>query len=276
MKAQITLTVNESKRLMAKAIISLPEVKDASEKGNILLKGGTTVSAISEELVGIPLRICGRMTGRGTVSSQIISLKHPHSILIEKGKIKDIDDNIVEEVKKLGRGDIIIISGNALDAQNNVGLFAGSASGGNPGMAVSGMLTEGAKVIIPIGLEKLIPGTIRDASIMAGRKDMDISYGMAVGLIPLYGQVITEKDAMEILADVKCTVIGMGGIMGAEGSTVMVIEGSDREVEKILKITKEVKGTDISGQKESLEECKRGSLSCKSHLACIYLRGIKK
>ncbi len=45
MKAQITLTVNESKRLMAKAIISLPEVKDASEKGNILLKGGTTVSS---------------------------------------------------------------------------------------------------------------------------------------------------------------------------------------------------------------------------------------
>ena len=43
MKAQITLTVNESKRLMAKAIISLPEVKDASEKGNILLKGGTIV-----------------------------------------------------------------------------------------------------------------------------------------------------------------------------------------------------------------------------------------
>ena len=121
MKAQITLTVNESKRLIAKAIIGLPEVKHASEKGNILLKGGTTVSAISEELVGIPLRICGRMTVRGTVSSQALSVKHPHSILIEKGKTKDIDDNIVEVVKKLGRGDIIIISGNALDTQNNVG-----------------------------------------------------------------------------------------------------------------------------------------------------------
>jgi len=109
-------------------------------------------------------------------------------------------------------------------------------------------------VIIPIGLEKLIPGTVRDASITAGRKDADVSYGMAVGLIPLYGRVITEKDALEILANIKCTVIGKGGIMGAEGSTIMVVEGLDKEVEKILKAVKEARGANISGQKESLEE----------------------
>ncbi|MBU4227050.1 hypothetical protein KJ813_01705 [bacterium] len=274
MKVQIALTVNESKRIIAKAVVSLPEIKNALEEGKILLKGGTTVSAIAEELVGIPLRICGRISKRGTVSSQIISVKHPHSILLEKGKIKNIDDNIVEVVKNLGRGDIIIISGNALDSQKNVGMMAGSVSGGNPGIAVSGMLSEGAEVIIPIGLEKLILGTIRDASIIAGRKDVDVSYGMAVGLIPLYGKVVTEKDAVEILAKLNCTVIGKGGILGAEGSTVMVVEGLDKEVKKILKVIKEVKGADISGQKESLEECKRGNLSCKNHLACIYLGGV--
>ncbi|MDP2959784.1 MAG: hypothetical protein Q8N71_00035 [candidate division Zixibacteria bacterium] len=274
MKVQIALTVNESKRIIAKAVVSLPEIKNALEEGKILLKGGTTVSAIAEELVGIPLRICGRISKRGTVSSQIISVKHPHSILLEKGKIKNIDDNIVEVVKNLGRGDIIIISGNALDSQKNVGMMAGSVSGGNPGIAVSGMLSEGAEVIIPIGLEKLILGTIRDASIIAGRKDVDVSYGMAVGLIPLCGKVITEKDAVEILVKVNCTVIGKGGILGAEGSTVMVVEGLDKEVKKILKVIKEVKGADISGQKESLEECKRGNLSCKNHLACIYLGGV--
>jgi len=273
MKVQIALTVNESKRLIAKAVVSLPEIKNALEKGKILLKGGTTVSAIAEELVGIPLRICGRISKRGTVSSQIVSGKHPHSIMVEKGKIKNIDDSIVEVVKNLGRGDIIILSGNALDSQKNVGIMAGSVSGGNPGIAFSGMLSEGAEVIIPIGLEKLIPGTIREASITAGRKDLDLSCGMAVGLIPLCGKVVTEKDAVEILARINCTVIGKGGILGAEGSTVMVVEGLDKEVEKILKVVKEVKGVGISGQKESLEECKRGNPSCKEHLACIYLRG---
>lgn len=274
MKAQIVLTVNESKRLIAKAIVSLPEIKNALEKGKVLLKGGTTVSAIAEELVKIPLRICGRISKRGTVSSQIMSVKHPHSILVEKGKVKNIDNNIVEVVKNLGRGDIIIISGNALDSQKNVGIMAGSVSGGNPGIAVSGMFSEGAEVIIPIGFEKLITGTVRDASIAAGRKDTDVSYGMAVGLIPLYGKVITEKDAVEILADIKCTIIGKGGIMGAEGSTVMVVEGLEKEVEKILKVAEEVRGSNISGQKESLEECERGNSSCKNHLACIYLGGI--
>lgn len=255
MKAQIVLTVNESKRLIAKAIIGLPEVKNALVREKILLKGGTTVSAISEELVGIPLRICGRISKKGMVSSKITSpKKHPHSILIKKGKPNNIDDNIIEVVKRLRRGDIVIISGNALDSQKNVGIFAGSVSGGKPGMAVSGMFSEGAEVIIPIGLEKLIPGTIKDASIAAGRKDADVSYGMAVGLIPLYGKVITEKDALEILADIKCTIIGKGGIMGAEGSTVMVVEGLEKEVEKILKAVEEVRGANISGQKESLEK----------------------
>jgi hypothetical protein len=52
MKGQVSLTVSESKRLIAKAVVSLPEVQEALEKGRILLKGGTTVSAICEEMVG--------------------------------------------------------------------------------------------------------------------------------------------------------------------------------------------------------------------------------
>ena len=58
----------------------------------------------------------------------------------------------------------------------------------------------------------------------------------------------------------------------------MVVEGFDKEVKKILKIVKETKGADNSGdnrgQKEILEEYKRGNLSCKNHLACIYLGGV--
>jgi hypothetical protein len=59
--------------------------------------------------------------------------------------------------------------------------------------------------------------TVNESNI-AGRKDVDVSCGMAVGLIPLYGKVITEKDAVEILAKSNCKVIGKGGILGAEGS----------------------------------------------------------
>jgi hypothetical protein len=270
MKIQIALTVSEAKRLIAKAVAKLPEVIHALEKGKVLLKGGTTVSAVAEELAGLQLRICGRITRRGTVSSKIVSGSHSHSIILEKGEIANIDSEIVEVVKELGRNDVIIISGNALDSHYNVAMMAGSVSGGSSGIALSGMMTEGAKMIIPIGLEKLIPGNIRRAIMAAGRKGVERSYGMATGLIPLIGKVITEKEAVEIIAEVSCTIIGRGGIMGGEGSTVMAVEGLEDQVEKVWGLVEEIKGADISGQRESLPECDGADPRCREHLACIY------
>jgi len=126
MKIQIALTVSEAKRLIAKAVAKLPEVIQALERGKVLLKGGTTVSAVAEELAGLKLRICGRISRRGTVSAKIVSSSHSHSIILKKGKIANIDNEIVEVVKELGRNDVIIISGNALDSHYNVAMMAGS------------------------------------------------------------------------------------------------------------------------------------------------------
>jgi hypothetical protein len=62
----------------------------------------------------------------------------------------------------------------------------------------------------------------------------------------------------------------MGGISGAEGSTTMVIEGPRDEVEKAFEIAVSVKGSDVSGEKESLPECDHESDRCKLHRGCIY------
>lgn len=275
MDVQISLTVSESKRLITKAVISLPEVKEALKNGKIILKGGTTVSAICEEMIGMPLRISGRITGRGTVTAKDSSKDHAHSVLIEKGASKNIDDTIGEVAQGLGRGDVVIISGNAIDVNGNVAMMAGAPGGGNPGSAVPGIFAQGARVIIPIGLEKLIPGSIQEAVRAAGR-DMDVSYGMAVGLIPLIGKVVTEKDAAEILCHVRCTVIGRGGLDGAEGSTVIAVEGEEAEVRKLLTIVGDIRGAGISGEESSMEECDAGDPRCREHKSCIYRRGKKR
>jgi hypothetical protein len=275
MEAQISLTVSESKRFIAKAVASLPEVREALKNGKVILKGGTTVSALCEEMVGMPLRISGRITPRGTVTAKDLSREHPHSVLIEKGTVSNIDDTIAEVAQGLGRKDIVIISGNAMDTSGNVAMMAGSPGGGNPGSAISGMLAQGARIIIPMGLEKLILGSIQDAVKAAGR-DKDLSYGMAVGLIPLIGKVVTEKDAAEILSHVRCTVIGRGGINEAEGSTVMVVEGEEREVERLLRIVDAIKGAGISGEETSMEECDGRSIRCRDHTSCIYREGKRR
>lgn len=269
MEIQISLTVSESKRLIAKGVVALGEVKDALEKGKIILKGGTTVSAICEEMAGMPLRISGRITQRGTVAAKDSSRTHAHSVLIEKGVVKNIDDTIVEVSQELGRRDVVIISGNAMDVHKNVAMMAGAPGGGNPGCAISAMLAQGARLIIPIGLEKLIPGSTQEAIKVAGR-DKDLSYGMAVGLIPLIGRVVTEQDAVEIVADVRCTVIGRGGINGAEGSTVMDVDGEEEEVTKLLEIIEGIKGAGASGEEVSMKECDGKGILCREHDSCIY------
>jgi hypothetical protein len=269
MKAQVTLTVTEAKRLIAKAVAALPEVRTALERGRVLLKGGTTVSAVAEELGVPPLRISGRISPRGTLAAGR-QVDAPHSVLVAGGEVKNIDATIVEVARTLGADDVVIVGGNALDAQGNAAMMAGSPSGGLPGEAMSGFVAEGARVIIPIGLEKLIPGSIAEAVRAAGRKATDIALGMGVGLIPITGRVVTEQDAASILAEVRATVIGRGGIMGAEGATVMAVEGEAADVERLFALVRSIKGATLSGIEESLEECRGATSRCRDHLACAY------
>jgi hypothetical protein len=78
---------------------------------------------------------------------------------------------------------------------------------------------------------------------------------MAVGLIPLGGRIITEKDAISFLGEVDCTVVGRGGVFGAEGATTMIIEGDKREVENVFQIILSLKDQKVSGTQKSLPSC---------------------
>ncbi|KHO62773.1 hypothetical protein THYS13_08430 [Thermoanaerobacter sp. YS13] len=269
MKAQLTITVNTGKWLISRAITKIPEVQKAFEKGRIVLKGGTTVSCVSEELIGLKLRISGRITPRGTVGS-FKSIEAPHSILIEKGKWENIDECFIEKVLGLEPGDVIIIGANAIDTEGNAAIMAGSPGGGNPGKAIAALTAEGVNTIIAAGLEKLIPGRIPEITRKCGRKVCDFAMGMSVGLIPVYGRIVTEVEALKILGDVEVTVIGKGGINGAEGSTTIVVEGSEESVKKIIKEVSEASNRHLSGNEESLKECKPGSPGCVYHLSCYY------
>lgn len=267
---QFSLTVPEAKAIIAKGAASLPEVKKALESGKIFLKGGTTVSRFAEELINKKLGICGRITPLGTKGPKYATLDAPHSIVIEKGEIRTADDCEEEEVLKLGRNDLFVIGANAIDINGNAAILAGSPLGGGPGKILGGLMAEGVQILILAGLEKLIPTDITTAIKACGRRRVDISFGMAVGLIPIVGKLITEQIAVELLADVKCTVIAKGGIGGAEGATTMVVEGREEEVKKIFNLVKSIKGSVHSGSEKSIEECINFGAGCKEDLACIY------
>ncbi len=269
MKAAITLTVAEGKRLIAKAVAGMPEVRRAREGGRILLKGGTTVSAIAEELLGIPLRISGRITPAGLKVARTTA-PEPHSVLIEGSGWRGVDDGLPEVVAGLGGGDVFITGANIIDPHGGAAVMAGAPLGGGPGTVLTGLMAEGVPIIVAAGLEKLIPGTVDQAVRVAGRKSIDRAMGMAVGLMPVSGRVITEVEAVQLLAPVECQVIGRGGVDGAEGGVTLAVWGEDSAVDRLFGLVLELKGAGTSGVAESLVECHGGIPRCRIHLACIY------
>jgi len=271
-KLQVTLTVEEGKEIIALGLLKHPIFINAREKGRILFKGGTTVSKVTEKLIGMPLRISGRITQRGTVSSRDI-IEGPHSIIYSKGNWSNIDDNIVEVVQKFSNNDLIICGANAIDHKGNAAMMAGSPGGGNVGKSLSSWYTEGAKIIIPVGIEKMIPGDLDDIMGRASRTGKSISWGMAVGLMPLRGELFTEIEAIKQLANVDCFAIGAGGLGSAQGSITLEIWASENEeFEKVIKMLKRVKSDDedISGIKDSLTECEAICDNCIRHIGCGY------
>ncbi len=56
MKAQISLTTSESKRLIAKAVKEHPKVKNALENGIVAIALGSTNAFVAEEILGERLK----------------------------------------------------------------------------------------------------------------------------------------------------------------------------------------------------------------------------
>ncbi len=276
MRAQLSLTVPEGKLLIARAIAATPEVRWAMENGRILLKGGTTVSALAEELVGVPLRISGRISPRGAKSSGTGLRTTPHSIVVEGGRWRNVDDDLPAVIAAMDRRDVAVLGANIIDTQGRAAMMAGRALGGNPGQVMTGLMAQGVQVMVAAGLEKLIPGSVDDAVRQAGMAGCDWSMGMSVGLMPIVGRVITEVEAIRIIAPVTCAVIGRGGIDGASGGVTFSVAGEVADVQRVIEAVMAAKGAGTSGSPESWPECKAGSPNCREHHCCVWKQWGKK
>ena len=279
MRIQITLTSQAGKRVIARGIKGHPLVRKARNGGRILLKGGTTVSAVSEELCGRPMKISGMITPRGTLTSRF---KHeidlPHALLLENGRIVPLDsaEDWERESPRLTPDDLVITGANAFDAHGHAAIMAGTYAGGSSLPFFQPLHAEGVPFLVAAGLEKLVPGNLLELIPSAGRKKVDYAYGMAVGLVPIFGEIFTEVEALESLGGVKALVIGKGGIHGAEGSSTLLIDGPRNEVLKIEAVYREVKGAALSGHPRNLIPCNTGSRTCGNHIRCLYKKGLQQ
>ncbi len=111
---------------------------------------------------------------------------------------------------------------------------------------------RGSHLVMPIGLEKLIPSVI-DAAKHSGIYRFNWSMGLPARLTPVVlGKVLTEIQALAVLAGVEATHIASGGVGGSEGAVVLSIEGEESRVEKAFELVKSIKGEPPVGAPDSM------------------------
>lgn len=245
MRIQITLTSSESKRLIAKGVKALPSVQKALIDKHIIVAGGTTNAFVLSELLGECIDkksryAIGIITNGETGETNTDDRIPP--FVIENGKAMDRDFHWKSYLTELKNGDIFIKGGNAVDHTGLAAVLASNDMGGTIGAAWGPLMQRGIELIVPIGLEKLIPDVREAVEFLAGHS-VDEAIGYKVGLMPMLGaKVVTEITALEVLYQVKAKCIAAGGVYGSEGAVVLAVEGEEEQVKKAMESIKALKG----------------------------------
>ena len=242
-QAQISLTVSESKRLIAKAIAQMPIIKKAMKDGMVIIARGTTNTYVSEEILDKSIERGAFVTGKvypKKGGKRLNPSTKLSEIILINGKA-DEQISYSEAVKKLKAGDVMIKGANALDNKNKtVGVYIGSSSGGTTGKFLPYVVAKKAYLVIPIGLEKLITGDLIELS--NKMRDPVESLNKVLSMFLLTGEIVTEIEALKILTGVSAFQSGAGGIGGAEGGVRLVLRGSRDQVGNTLNIVKGIYG----------------------------------
>lgn len=241
-RAVVTLTSSESKRLIAKGVAALPEVHQALAMGRMIIGNGTTNAFVAEELLGVTilkLNYAAGIIAEGKlwVTEPEVRLQ-PHA-LVDGQQV----DTPWQQVLADFEGDDVFIKGaNAVDPDGLAGVLVAQPEGGTTGAMLGIVASRGSHLIVPVGLEKLIPSVLEAADHL-GIKTTNRVIGLPCGLIPLTGaRVITELEALEELFDVEAYHVASGGIAGSEGAVVIAIEGDQEEVDAAFALVESIKG----------------------------------
>jgi len=242
-RALISLTSAESKRLIAKGVAALPEIKQALEQGIIIIGRGTTNAFIVEEITGQNLEPKCHYAAGIIVDGELSAVPQGtrlKPIALRNGTPVSIaPDEIIQE---FGERDVFIKGANAIDPEGNAGVLAASAVGGTIGAILPVILPRGSYLIVPVGLEKLIP-SVEQAARAAGIFRFKYSTGLPVGLVPIPNAlVVTEVQAFRVLTGVQVIPIAAGGVAGSEGTVVLSLEGKTAQIEQALSLVKAIKG----------------------------------
>jgi hypothetical protein len=236
------LTVSESKRLIAKGVAQMPIVKNALTNGLLIIIKGTTNAYVAEEITGKKIEKAAYVRGRVEPvkgGKKLPSVKVLDDIVLEKGK--EVSMPLIEAVKKLKPGDVVIKGANALDYRNKLaGVNIRDLSSGTAGIIMPHVVGKKAYLVIPIGLEKLVAGDLVETSLKMREPVESLNPLQSMFLIT--GEIVTELEAIKTLTGATAFQASAGGIGGAEGAAWVVFRGTRDQVTKAMKLVESIQG----------------------------------
>lgn len=238
----LVLNPAESKRLIARAIVGLAEVRHAYADARLVVTNGTSNAFVLEELTGE--KMPGYQFSIGMVADGQLTMSAKEdrvgSKFFVKGETVEMESR--DFLKTLERGDVVIKGANAVDLDGNAGVLVGNETGGTIGALLGIACVRGIPIIMPVGLEKLIP-SISEAAAGWGQLTLSYAMGLPCWLTPVStGLVITEIQALGLLAGVRGRLVAAGGVGGSEGAVVILAEGYEENLNAAVEAVKAVKG----------------------------------
>jgi len=244
MKAIVVLRPRESKRLIAKAVVALPEVLRAKRKGIICVSMGHTNAYVVEELIGENINKEKYMAGYIDGGELRVLAKEdriPPFVMVN-GKISSISPD--DALNKMRSGDVFIKGANAVDPDGFVGVLLASERGGTIGDIIGKVMAKGINLVVPVGLQKLVPSVVQAADAL-GIYKVDEAFGYKVGMMPVTNaKVVTEVDAFGMLFGLNAVLVSAGGIGDSEGAVVLALTGSEHQIKNALSTLREIRETE--------------------------------
>lgn len=242
MKAEVVLTVSESKRLIAKGVVALRYIQEKLEKGIIVLCSGSTNAFIYEELMGQEIDKRAYITGRTTPAKdrQSWDVKSLPDLVLVNGQPDPSLDRF-SALARMQAGDVYIKGANALNYEAGVaGISVGHPTGGTIGGALGTITGKKLRLLIPVGLEKEVPFDIVEAAALVAAEDEQM--GSVLSLWPVFGDIFTEIEALGLLFGVDAIPTAAGGIGGAEGGLRLAILGEKDDVRDAVALIESIQG----------------------------------
>lgn len=252
--AQVVLTAPESRKLIARALSQLDEVRDALKSSKIVVCTGSISPDILEALGFGPIQeeerglyICGMIRGEGLCTTDFDVVRS--ATFIERGSL--IEKSGREFMKNFGAGDVYIKSPNILDRNGVAGVLAGAPECGGVGRMVYEI--EECGYIAPTLLLKSAPIDLYDLSETVTPEDykrdasgfVRYSCGMPVNLVPLpeRTKVVTEIEAIERVFGLSAKPIGMSGVGSGADTVALSVEGPEEDVQCFWDYVCSIKGS---------------------------------